>query len=95
MSNDCQSRGQMPYPTQQTHHIPSDLQLEDLDQEDTSCCEDDDETVFRSREFEVSDKRLVEVFAVLNVLEPVLTERLAFLVGLFESQRVSDAQFER
>lgn len=63
-------------------HVPADLELEDLDEQDARRGEEDDERVLGRRDVEVRDVRLVKVLSRLDVLEPVLTESLAFLVWL-------------
>lgn len=69
-------------------HIPADFELVDAHQEDSDRGEDDDERVVRGRQVEVRDVDLVEVLAVLNILEPILTERLPLRVWLHDGESV-------
>lgn len=71
-----------------TTYIPADFELVDAHKEDSDRGEDDDERVVRRRQVEVRDVDLVEVLAVLDVLEPVLAERLPVRVRLRDGESV-------
>lgn len=70
-------------------HVPADLELVDLDQQDPRHGENDDERVLGRRQVEVCNVGLVEVTPILDVLEPVLTECFALRVRLDREWMVS------
>lgn len=69
-------------------HIPADFELVDAHEEDPDRGEDDDKRVVRRRQVEVRDVDLVEVLAVLDILEPVLAECLPLRVRLHDGESV-------
>ena len=75
-------------------HIPADLELEDLDEEDARGGEEHDERLVArtGRDVEVRDVRVRKVLAVLDVLEPLLAECFPLLVRLAKGALVRDSR---